>query len=63
MVLINTARGALIDEAALLHALEAGTVAAAGLDVLEQEGDLSPKCPRAAADWVVIPAGRHPAHC
>ncbi|WP_070330162.1 hydroxyacid dehydrogenase [Pseudomonas aeruginosa] len=45
MVLINTARGALIDEAALLHALEAGTVAAAGLDVLEQEGDLSPEVP------------------
>ena len=45
MVLINTARGALIDDAALLHALEACTVAAAGLDVLEQEGDLSPEVP------------------
>ncbi len=45
MVVINTARGALIDEAALLHALEEGAVAAAGLDVLEQEGALSPEVP------------------
>lgn len=36
-ILINTARGGLIDEAALLHALEQNKIAAAGLDVLEQE--------------------------
>lgn len=36
-ILINAARGGLIDEAALLHALKNKKIAAAGLDVLEQE--------------------------
>ena len=37
VVIINTARGALIDSMALLMALDAGKVKAAGLDVLEEE--------------------------
>ncbi len=37
VVILNTARGALIDTAALLRALESGKVKAAGLDVLEEE--------------------------
>lgn len=36
-VLINTARGPVIDENALVRALREGWIAAAGLDVLEQE--------------------------
>lgn len=36
-VLINTARGGLIDTVALASALDAGTIAAAGIDVFEQE--------------------------
>jgi D-3-phosphoglycerate dehydrogenase len=37
IVLINTSRGAIIDEAALIDALEDGTVSAAGLDVIHGE--------------------------
>ena len=37
VILINTARGALIDSMALIDALESGHVGAAGLDVIENE--------------------------
>lgn len=36
-ILVNTARGAIIDEKALIKALQEHQIAAAGLDVLEQE--------------------------
>lgn len=52
-ILINCARGAVVDETALIEALEKGEISGAGLDVFEQE-PVSPDNPLLQMDQVVV---------
>jgi glyoxylate reductase len=51
--LINTSRGPVVDERALVHALKEGKIAGAGLDVFEHE-PLTPSSPLVELDNVVL---------
>jgi D-3-phosphoglycerate dehydrogenase len=51
--IVNTARGAVIDQAALISALQNGTIAGAGLDVFERE-PLEADSPLARMENVVL---------
>jgi len=42
VVIVNTARGAVMDEAALVEALDSGHVLSVGLDVFEEEPKVHP---------------------
>jgi phosphoglycerate dehydrogenase-like enzyme len=52
-VIVNTARGPIVDEAALIEALQSGKIAGAALDVFERE-PLSPSSPLTTMENVVL---------
>ncbi|HLP66902.1 MAG TPA: D-glycerate dehydrogenase [Rhizobium sp.] len=52
--IVNTARGDIIDESALIQCLREGKIAGAGLDVFENEPAINPKLVKLAAEGKVV---------
>ena len=59
IVVVNTARGAVMDEAALVDALDSGKVASVGLDVYEDEPNIHPGLMRNENVLLVPHLGTH----
>ncbi|NNC00728.1 D-glycerate dehydrogenase, partial [Corallococcus exiguus] len=53
-IIVNTARGEIIDESALTRLLETGAIAGAGLDVFEEEPAVSPRLVKLARQNKVV---------
>ncbi len=54
-VLVNTARGAIVETSAMITALKNGQLGGAGLDVLEEEGDMKAGNMEAVKDLIAMP--------
>ncbi|PVH87194.1 hypothetical protein DL98DRAFT_556697 [Cadophora sp. DSE1049] len=59
VVIVNTARGAVIDEAAMAEALESGKIASVGLDVFEKEPIINEKLMKNSRAIMIPHLGTH----